>query len=71
MLAPFTKTYLRMKIEKELYDSIFSISDKFGLQGVLYALEESPAVLDEIIQKHKNDVEQNLKKDINYGCVIS
>jgi hypothetical protein len=70
MLSEMTKNYMRMRIEKDLYNVIFSASEGVGMEGIYYILQESPTILEEIIQKHYTTLEKNITKDFNYKTLM-
>ena len=61
MLSETTKIDLRMRIENELFNAMYSSSKGTGMEAVLYFLDEAPSVLNEIIQKYRTNLDKSFK----------
>jgi hypothetical protein len=67
MLSERTKSYLRIRFEKELYNILSDTFYKDGLDSALFLLKEAPVILSGFANRHEKEFKDILLSEQKSG----
>jgi hypothetical protein len=62
MINEQTKARVRFGLEREIYNTIDSVCECHSAEVMLFVLQEYPSILNEVVKKHADKIEEALKK---------